>query len=37
VVVSDVEPEGIANDLDTALGRSASWKGLDSLVRRSNR
>jgi len=32
VVVSDVEPEGIANDLDTASDRSASWKGLASLV-----
>jgi NAD(P)-dependent dehydrogenase (short-subunit alcohol dehydrogenase family) len=32
VVVSDIEPEGIANDLDIEPDRSASWKGIDSLV-----
>jgi NAD(P)-dependent dehydrogenase (short-subunit alcohol dehydrogenase family) len=32
VVVSDIEPEGIANDLDSDADRSASWKGMESLV-----
>jgi NAD(P)-dependent dehydrogenase (short-subunit alcohol dehydrogenase family) len=32
VVVSDVVPEGIANDLDAESDRSTSWKGIDSLV-----
>lgn len=32
VVVSDVEPQGIANDLDIDLDPSTSWKGVDSLV-----
>lgn len=32
VVVSDVVPEGIANDLDTEPDPSTSWRGIDSLV-----
>ena len=32
VVVSDVAPEGIANDHETDADRAAAWNGLDSLV-----
>jgi 3-oxoacyl-[acyl-carrier protein] reductase len=32
VVVSDVEPEGVANDFDIERNQSTSWKGIDSLV-----
>ena len=32
VVVSDVEPEGLSNDLDTGPDRSDGWKGMESLV-----
>lgn len=32
VVISDIEPGGIANDLDLEPDRSTSWKGMESLV-----